>query len=622
MPLSLAGRIWIGFAAAVATAAVPGTLLLFQLRAAEDTAARVRHSEDILREASQMLTYLTLAESDARGFAATGDQRFLDGYRAALEPARENAERLDHLTVDEPERHRQVREASRLADGLLDGLNAIIERRLAGSTGAALIGGERGIVTSQAVRARIREILEAEDDLLTGHQAADRAAARRTFLIIGVSVPVFILMPLLLAYGIVVGIRRPLRRLTQATDKFGGGDLDYRVPVRRDDEIGRLAVAFNQMAERLAAERKALQQAETELQASNRALAARGAEAEARSAVIDVLGRMAHRLQSCISEDEFAEVVRRFAPQVLPDFAGALFLMANSRNQLRLAAAWNDPVAVAGDLHPDDCWALRHGRAHVVEKPAEEVPCRHIARADFPRYRCQPLMAQGDVVGLLYIEDKGDLDSPAAGGKPRLRLTKARIDSMGENIALALANYRLRETLRSQSIRDPLTGLFNRRFLEEALAVEFARAVRNGTPVALIMIDIDHFKRFNTEYGHDGGDTLLRAVGRLLAESVRKGDIACRYGGEEFTLILPGADLAVALNRAEKAREAAAALDVRHAGERLGRITLSAGIAVYPADGDSAESVLRNADLALMRAKELGRNRIESAGIESRAAAS
>ena len=191
-----------------------------------------------------------------------------------------------------------------------------------------------------------------------------------------------------------------------------------------------------------------------------------------------------------------------------------------------------------------------------------------------------------------------------------MQILERQATAIGERISLALANLRLREVLRGQSIRDPLTGLFNRRFMEESLDRELRRAVRGKLPVALMMVDIDHFKRFNDTFGHQAGDALLRALGNLLKETTRGQDVVCRYGGEEFAFVLAGASLEPARKRAELLREEMKQLNVRHGGQLLGAVTISIGIAAFPDDGDTAEQLLKAADDALYRAKEEGRDRI------------
>jgi len=164
--------------------------------------------------------------------------------------------------------------------------------------------------------------------------------------------------------------------------------------------------------------------------------------------------------------------------------------------------------------------------------------------------------------------------------------------------------------LRQQSIRDPLTGLFNRRYLEETLAIEIERARRNNVPFSIIMLDLDHFKRFNDTHGHEAGDAVLQALGSFLHRNVRGGDIACRYGGEEFTLVLPGTSLEIAQQRVEQLCEGIRVLNIDFKNQILGPLTLSRGIATFPNHGDSGEMVLQAADAALYQAKSEGRDRV------------
>ena len=175
---------------------------------------------------------------------------------------------------------------------------------------------------------------------------------------------------------------------------------------------------------------------------------------------------------------------------------------------------------------------------------------------------------------------------------------------------MAIANLRLRDVLRTQSVRDPLTGLFNRRYMEESLERELRRAARNEQGVAVIMLDIDRFKHFNDMFGHQAGDALLRALGDFLTQRTRGQDVACRFGGEEFAIILAGASLSAAVQRAELFRQEVKQLSVQHAGQLLGRISLSIGVAAYPGHGGTSEELVRNADQALYRAKTEGRDRV------------
>ena len=171
-----------------------------------------------------------------------------------------------------------------------------------------------------------------------------------------------------------------------------------------------------------------------------------------------------------------------------------------------------------------------------------------------------------------------------------------------------------REDFRVQSLRDPLTNLFNRRYMEESLDREIQRADRSDQSLGLIMIDLDHFKDVNDTLGHEAGDVVLQSLGKFLQEHIRGGDIACRYGGEEFLLILPDAPLEATRKRAHALWEALKDLEIEYEGRRLTPPTMSIGVAVVPDHGKTRHAALRAADAALYRAKAAGRDRVVSAG--------
>jgi diguanylate cyclase (GGDEF)-like protein len=223
-------------------------------------------------------------------------------------------------------------------------------------------------------------------------------------------------------------------------------------------------------------------------------------------------------------------------------------------------------------------------------------------------YICLPLLAQGEMLGILHLSD-GPQKSDKA-GEARM-LEKSRLAQiLADNIGLGIANLKLRESMRNLSIRDSLTGLFNRRYMEEALLQEQHRTKRNDAQLAVIMIDIDHFKQFNDNFGHDGGDAVLRALGAFLKKQTRGSDIACRYGGEEFMLILSPSTVDGARQRAEKIREAAKLLSVSHANQDLGAITLSLGVAIFPDHASDSAAIAKAADVALYQAKCAGRDQV------------
>jgi diguanylate cyclase (GGDEF)-like protein len=312
---------------------------------------------------------------------------------------------------------------------------------------------------------------------------------------------------------------------------------------------------------------------------------------------------MGDLLQTCLSFDEAYSVVAHSARRLFPSSAGGLYIISASRNLVDAVATWGDFPPTERIFTPDQCWALRRGRVHTVEALDSALVCRHIDSPLPVSYLCVPMMAQGETLGSLHIRID-DENATAASGREQLAIT------MAEHISLALANLRLQQTLRDQAVHDLLTGLFNRRYMEEMLEREVLRATRRGTPVGIVMMDIDHFKQFNDLFGHDAGDALLSGLGGYLRAHVRGEDIACRYGGEEIALILPDSNLESTLARAEELRLGIASLRVENRRQPLGPVTVSMGVAAFPEHGTNRDSLLRAADRALYEAKAEGRDRV------------
>ena len=327
----------------------------------------------------------------------------------------------------------------------------------------------------------------------------------------------------------------------------------------------------------------------------------------------ELLSTLNEWLQSCNSLHELYDMVGAFLAKLLPHCRGSLFIYANSRDVLESAKAWNGGK-ITQPMHPDDCWGLRRGRTYTYGEHEIDFPCEHVAAADPDAYCCIPILAHGETIGLLHLEFTVDADERQVSKAEDLAEQRRLGVVCAEQISLAIANAKLRDQLRDQSIRDPLTGLFNRRYLLETCRREFARAARNKQGVGVLSIDVDHFKKFNDNHGHDAGDIVLRAVGGCLETMFRSEDVPCRFGGEEFVVILPNCDLAAAARRGEELRAKVEGLTVRYLDQNLPRITISVGVAAFPDAGGAPEAVLKVADQALYRAKEQGRNRVETAG--------
>lgn len=306
-------------------------------------------------------------------------------------------------------------------------------------------------------------------------------------------------------------------------------------------------------------------------------------------------------LQSCDTAADAYKVIDRMATQLFPNLSGAVYQLAASRNLLERVAAWGDESPQQQFVGPGDCLALKRGRAGITQ-PDSPLHCQHTEDLKAP-YVCVPMVALNDTMGMLHLRQETD-STPIEEAHLTFAVTIA------EHIALTLANLRLRDTLRVQSIRDPLTGLFNRRYLEESLEREIHRSSRNGTPLSVLMLDLDHFKRFNDSFGHDAGDAVLREWGGFLQVRVRFEDIVCRLGGEEFAIVLPDASMESAQDVAARICGDARTLTVNHRNQSLGPITVSIGVACFPAHGTSVDTLLHTADQALYRAKSSGRNQV------------
>jgi diguanylate cyclase (GGDEF)-like protein len=373
-------------------------------------------------------------------------------------------------------------------------------------------------------------------------------------------------------------------RMQHAMRKLAGGDLDTAVPcLDRTDEIGQMAGAVQVFHDNAVARNKL-----------NR---------EAR-----LLSELNEWLQSCKSLDELYRMVGEFVSRLLPGCAGTLYIYANSRDVLETARVWNGAQSTTA-IQPDDCWGLRRGRTYIYGESEVGFPCAHVTADNAGDYCCIPILAHGETIGMLHLTFACCHAPETDMGVAQSRSEQRRLGLVcAEQISLAIANVKLRDQLRDQSIRDTLTGMFNRRYMLETCRREFARAARTGQSVSVLSIDVDHFKKFNDNHGHDAGDTVLRAVADVMKTSFRDEDVPCRFGGEEFVVLLPGATAAIAVKKAEELRSKVEALVVRYVDGNLPRVSISVGVAAFPYSGDNPQAVLKAADEALYRAKDGGRN--------------
>jgi diguanylate cyclase (GGDEF)-like protein/PAS domain S-box-containing protein len=334
-------------------------------------------------------------------------------------------------------------------------------------------------------------------------------------------------------------------------------------------------------------------------------------ELELRTRQMTALNEMGSLLECSGTVKEACAVVGNSIRKLFPETpSGALYLFKSSRNMVEAVLRWGTiGCASTPTFAPDACWSLRRGQPHWSDHPGTAVSCRHLSESSTTECLCVPMVAQGNTIGILHLEFKDAAELKADSSLGEVRKSQQRLAiSVASQIALSLASLQLRETLREQSIRDPLTRLFNRRFLEESLERELQLASRKKQSLAVLFLDLDHFKRFNDAFGHDAGDMVLQSLAELFTNFFRATDLCCRYGGEEFAVILPESSAQDAVLRADALRAEVKSLRLQYKKQTLGPLTLSAGVAAFPEHASSAEELLKIADQCLYQSKSRGRD--------------
>jgi diguanylate cyclase (GGDEF)-like protein len=530
-------------------------LPFFSSREADATMAALQTVSDKERAYDHLMDMLTDAETGQRGYVLTGDLSFLAPYDEGTAGVPDALRALAALPADPAERSIQ-QEVARLAQKKVYELGATVRlRREVGFPPAAAVVGNH---TGKTVMDRLRSLIGEREAALEQQRLVLRDRLNAT-----------------LAYNTFLGIVASL-----ASALF--------IAIA-------LHVTKNSLRERVQAADQARLLAETQAEQAR--------QSQARSQRLAVTAQMLQTMDSLTRTDELHAVLPAYLPRLLPGSSGAVYLYRNSRDFLQRTAIWGSAEHHPDLVSPDECWGLRFGHAHAASG-SDDMHCEHWADAAPTLERtdlCVPMISQGEVLGLLVA-------SIPAG--PHSVLDLAAANTISEQLALGTSNINLREVLRRQSTVDELTGLYNRRYLSETLRRELFRAERKRAALAVVMIDLDHFKHMNDTFGHEAGDAVLRAVGQCLRDGVRRSDIPCRYGGEELVLILPECDAAAAIRCAEGFRAAIEALELRQGDVLLPRVTASFGIAMWPANGEDATELLLSADRALYAAKNGGRNRV------------
>ena len=584
--------------------------------ALEDRVAATRQATQTrvqTEELAGVLQAVVDMETSVRGFVIVGDETFLDSYRVAHTNLPGQFKRLyDSFSAE-------AGGTATLAD--LQQVETLVKRwqaevaqpeiqaRRAGQDAQARLLVEQGTGKRlmDDIRQRVNQLNEREVQRLQQDEftAAQRLQHLRRML--------------LLAGGLLLGasfavaalgasrLTGAFHGLVRAAQRISAGDREVRVAESGVQEFQEVGVAFNAMS--------------AELQRAQGLAESRQLDLERRNAQMRALSELSDWLQAARSLDEGAGVLRRALPTLLPDTQGVLLMFNASRNLLLPLVEWNllpDPAqagmaqeTVGRAASPDECWALRRGEARFPSEGRFAPPCVSNGLPGQQEYMCFPLFVHGETLGLLRFQGVNSEPTALFADKNELRQLMLPLT---RQLGLALSALQLQDRLRDQSRRDPLTGLANRRHLENELEKQGSLAVTRNLPLSFIALDVDHFKRLNDTFGHDAGDAVLVQMGQTLRKLTPAGALAARPGGEEFCLLLPGFTSGQAASLAEQIRNEIQGWSLTHAGISLGCITASLGVSTWGDNVNSAQALMKTADEALYRAKHAGRNRVVTAG--------
>ncbi len=557
---------------------------------AERQAIELRQNFDELTENIETDAW---KQSDlARLYVIKKNPQILDEYNASEKKLKSIELKLDKLqdTGASDDELALLHDGLKIIDALQDEQQAALTSAARGedAQAVALLYGmpyEQELERAQTQIDRFRQILD-KRVIASVREATKKSKALRTAseVMVGLTALLFLFV---LGFILKRRVLHPVVRLSDVVHRLASQDFAVETPnFNQIDEIGDMAQAIRIFRENGLA-RQRLEK-----------------ERDADWAIRELLARMTQRLQGCENFDDVINVAELFAPNIAPGIAGRLYVFDRDPWQMRCVAQWLSPADDEATFHPDACWAVRRGQSHPPVNGEPDVACYHLPESQAESALCVPLIAQGEAIGLLSFQNITPENAPA----------RAYLELMAEALGLALANQRLRDALLEKALFDPLTGLRNRHHLEDTLHTQMTQAMRNGEPLSCMMIDIDHFKSINDRFGHEAGDQVIKNVATIVQRAAHDGGLAFRYGGEEFLVLLPGAGEAEAHACAQKIYNGVHTLSLRYGLTEIGPVDVSIGIASYPEHAQS-DNLLRAADVALYRAKELGRSRIVSFGM-------
>lgn len=343
-------------------------------------------------------------------------------------------------------------------------------------------------------------------------------------------------------------------------------------------------------------------QAKLHLEKINEELSALVTALQTRDREMKLIHQMNDLLQACKTLEEAFKVIGIACEELFSGYSGGMAVLHDSGQFLETMTRWGPTPLLEDVFALEDCWAMRRGQEHEVTDPEINMLCNHFTSPPESGYLCLPMVVQGEMLGLFHLETPPDMSADQAIN------WKQKAVTVSEGVKISLSNLKLRELMHSQANHDTLTGLFNRRYLDDTLPRELNQARRKNEPTSVAMLDIDHFKKFNDTFGHEAGDLILRELGHIFKDSLRKSDIACRYGGEEFVIVLFDSTQKESLKRFETIRDQIKNLQLRYREQLLGRMTVSIGIAESTDNSMTAQELVTAADKALYAAKRAGRD--------------
>ncbi len=565
-------------------------LIYFSFRSAISTAHAATQTKDCVLFSDSFLRRASDGTMGIRRYIFGGQTDALVDYEQAMTGAQADLMALHDLESDDPQETRAMIQIQAEFDELQkQWAKPLIQRVRQGKTFEIAPAIADGQDRMTAIRSQVLK-LQGDDERNNEIKVVNARAFMRRLLIGGTSVALLLAAVLVFLTGVVTRqIVRSVHKLTKASEQIAHGDLSPVLPPATENEFGVLAQSFALMT-------TALRQEREEIASLNRFYES---VSQARSEP-EVYGHIIFSLKE------------RFQPRQVLIFqsmpkVGFLEVVASMLPLPEENATW--PVIRDGQ----DCRAMRAGRPHVVNDICKQPLCpSKFALPTEGSYYCTPLVAGDMTLGAVRVEAAKDLWSPE-----RQRL----LESYVNGAASSLSNLRLLNQMRQQVNIDPLTGLYNRRFLEDYAEKIFAIADRRGQPAGVLMLDLDHFKSFNDVYGHEMGDRILRQFAQTITSSMRETNLAARYGGEEFVVILPDADLKACTQVGERIRQAVESMVLPSNSEKpLPKITVSVGSASFPTNGLTPAAVIQASDRALYESKGAGRNRVTAATVSETAA--